>query len=102
MQVQDTWLNWYKFDEEDYWAAKDHSISCLRNSLKTVKISGDVTKNTVLQLVQFLLGKALVMEQLIISTGMGDCLPETDELKKYKEKVFNCPIASHKAVVMFR
>ncbi|PKI52948.1 hypothetical protein CRG98_026654 [Punica granatum] len=100
--VRDSWLIWYKFDEDNYWTAKDHSFSCLRTGLKTVKLSGDVMKDTVLQFVQFLLGKSLVLEELIIFIGTKDRSIKDGELKKYKEKVFHFPVASHKAVVRFR
>lgn len=90
-----------KVPEEEYWLSQGHYFACLMNSLKIVKISGDVMKDTAVKLMVFLLGKAMVLEKLVISPKMKDDSTAAAEWEEFTEKLLKCPRASSQAVVLF-
>uniref|UniRef100_A0A5B7BHG0 FBD domain-containing protein n=1 Tax=Davidia involucrata TaxID=16924 RepID=A0A5B7BHG0_DAVIN len=99
---------WFKspdFDEVNYWNSQQ-PFSCLRNHLKTVKISGCISNSYVIQLVKFLLRSAIVLEKLVISTKWY-AQPNlqnhslSKQLLEFSQKLSGFPKASSSAVIVF-
>ncbi|XP_030521928.1 putative F-box protein At1g49610 [Rhodamnia argentea] len=99
--AQEDWLPLYNIREGNYWDSQDGSFGCLTDSLRIVKISGDITKDHAIQIVQFLLRKALVLQKLVICTGPNDCSMAAEELKEFSDKLLSFPRGSPQAVVLF-
>lgn len=106
------------FDGENYWRSNKASFKCLRNQLKTVKIYGYVTEPYVIELVEFVLMKAKVLEKLVISTkrtlnpSQQHCISSTEvgpqkgyftseKLLEFSRKLLSFPRASTGAVIDF-
>ncbi|XP_030462401.1 putative F-box protein At1g49610 isoform X1 [Syzygium oleosum] len=99
--AQEAWLHLYKIREGNYWDLQDRSFGCLTDCLRIVKISGDITKDHAIQLVQFLLRRALVLQKLVISAGLNDCSISVEEWKEYSDKLLSFPRGSPQAAVSF-
>ncbi|KAF8391421.1 hypothetical protein HHK36_023726 [Tetracentron sinense] len=67
-KVDKTWLSLDDFDGADYWNSQELSFPCLTHHLKTVTMSGFNPKSYEMQLVEFLLKNAKVLEKMVIST----------------------------------
>ncbi|XP_048127392.1 putative F-box/LRR-repeat protein At3g18150 [Rhodamnia argentea] len=98
---QEAWLHLYQIGEGNYWDLQDHSFGCLTGYLRIVRVSGDITNEHAMQLVQFLLRKALVLQKLVVSWGPNDCSISVEESKEYSDKLLSFPRCSPQAVVLF-
>ncbi|KAF8043248.1 hypothetical protein BT93_A1557 [Corymbia citriodora subsp. variegata] len=99
--AQKAWLHLYKICEGNYWDLQDCSFGCLVNCLRIVRVSGDITQDHVIQLVEFLLHEALVLRKLVISAGPDDSSISVEELKEFFNKLLSFPRGSPQAVVVF-
>lgn len=108
----------YDFDGKDYWKSKNGDFRGLRKYLKTVMIYGYVTEPYVLELIEFLLKNALVLEKMVISTKrtlqpihqyelFKDAVSDQEdrftpeELLQFSQKLLTLPRASKSAVIQF-
>lgn len=101
IDAQEAWLQLYKICEGNYWDLQDRSFGCLANCLRIVRVSGDIMKDHVIQLVQFLLREALVLQKLVVSTGPNDSSISVKESKEFSDKLLSFPRGSPQAVVVF-
>ncbi|OMO65615.1 hypothetical protein CCACVL1_21470 [Corchorus capsularis] len=62
------WMESFNLDGESFWSSQEGAFHCLENHLKTIKIYGDITKPYVIDMIDFLLKNAMVLEKLEIST----------------------------------
>ncbi|KAF7849646.1 hypothetical protein BT93_L0433 [Corymbia citriodora subsp. variegata] len=62
------WKLAFEFNGYSYWSSVDGTFSCLEHHLKHVKIYGYVLEPDVIELIEFLLKKAQVLEKMEIST----------------------------------
>ncbi|XP_056171061.1 putative F-box/LRR-repeat protein At3g18150 [Syzygium oleosum] len=106
-----TWNRVRNFDGRSYWNLVEGTFHCLAYHLKNVMVYACVTEPYVIELIEFLLGNALVLEKMVISTkknfeqtrngiGIGvqkDSPP--DMLLEFSKKVFSLPRISPRAVV---
>lgn len=95
----------YDFDEENYWSSM-LSFSCLRRTLKTVKIFDFNGGASDMALVEFLLKKSVVLEKMVICTTKAEYVSEhnpftSNGLFKFSQKLLSFPRASHDAVILF-
>lgn len=90
----DMWLRSCEIDEENFWNSQEQSFHCLTNHLKTIRIHGYITVSRVIQLVQFLLKSAMVLEKMVIS-------PSRNVDPQFLEKLAKFPRASTRAVILF-
>lgn len=112
------WMEAYEFDGKDYWKSQNGDYRGLRKYLKTVMIYGYVTEPYVLELVEFLLKNALVLEKMVISTKrtlqpihqyelFKDAVFDQEdhftpeELLQFSQKLLTFPRASKSAVIQF-
>ncbi|GMG98621.1 hypothetical protein Nepgr_000461 [Nepenthes gracilis] len=98
------WLQACDFDGENYWKLGKDNFRCLTYHLKTVNIYGCITKPYVIQLIEFLLKNAAVLEKMVIDSKKK--LPHSvnkditsDELLEMSRKILSFPRASSQAVV---
>ncbi|KAK9269607.1 hypothetical protein L1049_001384 [Liquidambar formosana] len=63
---QDTIPNIYDFEEHSYWESQTLPYHCLQNCLKKVEIKCFMGKSNEMQMVQFLLKSASVLENFAI------------------------------------
>ncbi|KAF8391413.1 hypothetical protein HHK36_023718 [Tetracentron sinense] len=94
------------FDGENYWNSLKHSFQCLLHNLKTVKIVSFVGRDCEMDLVQFMLKHAMVLEKMVIySERLPDLkwwkrfMPE--ELLEFTQKMLTFSRASPDAVILF-
>lgn len=106
------------FDGENYWRSNKANFKCLRHQLKTVMIYGYITEPYVIELVEFLLKKAKVLEKLVISTrrtlnpNRQHCISSTEigpqkgyftseKMLEFSRKLLSFQKASSEAVIDF-
>ncbi|KAF8391419.1 hypothetical protein HHK36_023724 [Tetracentron sinense] len=108
----DTWCiqcyspDLYDFDGENYWKSLKPFSQCLLHNLKTVKMFDYVDGHHEMDLVQFLLKHAMVLEKMVIYSKRLEHLnwrklfmPE--ELLEFTQKILSFPRASPRAVILF-
>ncbi|KAF8365067.1 hypothetical protein HHK36_032928 [Tetracentron sinense] len=93
-------------DGENYWNSLKHSFQCLLHNLKTVKIVGFIGRDGEMDLVQFLLKHAMVLEKMVIySERLLDLkwrkrfMPE--QLLEFTQKMLSFPKASPHTIILF-
>ncbi|XP_047342799.1 putative F-box/LRR-repeat protein At3g18150 [Impatiens glandulifera] len=62
----------FLFEEDNYLENQTQDIFCLQNRLKVLKIYGFMGRNKEIHLIEFLLRKALVLENLVIYHDLPD------------------------------
>ncbi|KAI6673154.1 hypothetical protein NL676_001060 [Syzygium grande] len=102
-------------DGSSYWHSVEGTFHCLAHHLKNVMIYACVTEPYVIELIEFLLGNALVLERMVISSrkisgetrkeifySKGIVLqkvPTSDMLLDFSKKVLSLPRISPHAVI---
>ncbi|KAF8391415.1 hypothetical protein HHK36_023720 [Tetracentron sinense] len=96
----------YGFDGQNYWKSSKPLSQCLLHNLKTVKMFDFVDGHHEMDLVQFLLKHAMVLEKMVIYSKRLTHLnwrklfmPE--ELLQFTQKILSFPRASPHAVILF-
>ncbi|KAF8007860.1 hypothetical protein BT93_K1755 [Corymbia citriodora subsp. variegata] len=111
------WEKACKFDGRRYWNSIEGTFYCLKHHLKNVMIYACVTEPYVIELIEFLLGNALILEKMVISTKRNTGVTRNGEshyfdvaleedfdsemLVEFSKKVFSFPRISPSAVVHF-
>ena len=62
----------FRFEEDNYFENQTRDIFCLQNSLKVLQMLGFMGRNEEMHLIEFLLRKALVLENLVIYNDLPD------------------------------
>ncbi|KAI6679877.1 hypothetical protein NL676_033758 [Syzygium grande] len=111
------WKLAFEFNGFSYWSSVDGTFPCLEHQLKHVKIFGYVLEPGVMELTEFLLKKARVLEKMEISTkktlqrahskymfssDIGRPSKDycsSDELLEFSRKLLSFPRASTRAVI---
>ncbi|XP_056171444.1 uncharacterized protein LOC130139116 [Syzygium oleosum] len=113
---RNTWDRACNFDGRSYWHSVQGTFHCLAHHLKNVTVFACVTEPYVIELIEFLLGNALVLEKMVISTKRNSkenrngilYLADTSGLEKdytsdmlldFSQKVLSLPRISPRAVV---
>ncbi|KAI6668866.1 hypothetical protein NL676_007088 [Syzygium grande] len=102
----------FNFDEEDFLCSRKGNFECLAKHLKRVEIIGFAADSfgskTLLALIKFILGDALVLEKLIIKAELPARHVQKhlqaavlSKLLGVSKNVLSCPRASKKAEVIF-
>ncbi|OMO54211.1 hypothetical protein COLO4_36556 [Corchorus olitorius] len=106
------WMESFNLDGESFWSSQEGAFHCLENHLKTIKIYGDITKPYVIDMIEFLLKNAMVLEKLEISTqkivrynyrrSYLDTKVELtlEQRLEVYQKLFSLPRASKHAVIL--
>ncbi|OMO65636.1 F-box/LRR-repeat protein, partial [Corchorus capsularis] len=103
------WMESYDFDGEKFWRSQEGTFHCLEKNLKSIKIYGHITEPYVIDMIEFLLKNAMVLEKLEISSQntfrpfpKTNCCPRkveltTEQRQEFSRKVFSLPRASTSA-----
>ncbi|KAK3438503.1 hypothetical protein EUGRSUZ_C03126 [Eucalyptus grandis] len=83
----------FEFNGFGYWSSVDSTFTCLEDQLKHVKIYGYVLEPDVIELIEFLLKNAQVLEKMEISTK------KTLQQTEFSQKLLSYPGASTSAVI---
>ncbi|KAK3438493.1 hypothetical protein EUGRSUZ_C03109 [Eucalyptus grandis] len=97
MRMNPSWKLAFDYDGFIYWSSVDSAYPCLKHQLKHVKIYGYVLDPDVIELIEFLLKNAQVLEKMKISTKK--ILQRLDALLEFSEKLLSFPRASTRAVI---
>lgn len=92
----------HDFDDGDYWKSREPDVAL--GMLKTIKIYGYIIEPSVLPIIGFLMKKALVLEEMVISnsaTVFEAVDIDTDELFELCKNLLKLPRASPSAVINF-
>ncbi|OMO60997.1 hypothetical protein COLO4_33627 [Corchorus olitorius] len=109
----------YDLDMSTFWSSQVGSFHCLQYHLKTITIYGLITEPYVIDFIEFLLKKAMVLESLVISTdtalkppqqpeifGVTYCYGKkdvftTEKRLEFSQKLLSLPRVSKRAVIQF-
>ncbi|KAA8524482.1 hypothetical protein F0562_010905 [Nyssa sinensis] len=112
------WIQAYDFDDVNYWNSQEANFTCLTHHLKTIMIYGYITEPYVIELVEFLLKRATVLEKMVFSTSKT-LQPEhpyyffaaavdrqkhhftSEKLLAISQRLLSIPRASTRAVIHF-
>ncbi|KAA8524483.1 hypothetical protein F0562_010906 [Nyssa sinensis] len=103
-QNEGKWIESYDLDGENYWNSQEGSFYCLTHNLRTVMLFGSITESYAIQLAEFLLKSAMVLEKMVISTNES-VKPDhqnslsSDELLEFSRKLLSIPRASTCATI---
>ncbi|KAF8409352.1 hypothetical protein HHK36_005427 [Tetracentron sinense] len=105
-QFDREFLDAYDFDGGNYWNLQKPISQCLLHHLKTVKVIGFGAGNHEMELIQFLLKNAMVLEKMVIYTHtfvhqIWRKLFMPEELLDIAQKMLSFPRASPHAVILF-
>ncbi|XP_030538419.2 putative F-box/LRR-repeat protein At3g18150 isoform X1 [Rhodamnia argentea] len=111
------WKPAFEFNGFSYWSSVDGAFPCLEHQLKHVKIYGSVIEPDVIELIEFLLKNAQILEKMEISTKKtlqrtrstymfsSDVGPPSkdyctsDALLEFSQKLLSFPRALTRAVI---
>ncbi|KAF8391416.1 hypothetical protein HHK36_023721 [Tetracentron sinense] len=94
------------FGGENYWKSTKPFFQCLLQNLKTVRIVGFISRRGEMDLVQFLLKHAMVLEKMMIYSKRLAHLKwrkcfKPEELLEFTQMILSFPRASPHAVILF-
>ncbi|OMO65630.1 hypothetical protein CCACVL1_21466 [Corchorus capsularis] len=104
--VECKWMESYDFDGAKFWKLQQGTFHCLEKNLKSIKIYGHITEPYVIDMIEFLLKNAMVLEKLEISTHKtfgpspkNSCCERkveltTEQRQEFSQKLFSLPRAS--------
>ncbi|OMO65640.1 hypothetical protein CCACVL1_21465 [Corchorus capsularis] len=90
------WMKSYDFDGEKFWRSQEGTFHCLEKNLKSIKIYGHISEPYVIDMIEFLLKNAMVLEKLEISSQKTfrpfpktNCCPQKVELTTEQRQEFS-------------
>lgn len=80
------WIQTHDFDGHNYWNSQEDTYQCLNHQLKMVTIVGYIAEPYVIELIEFLLKNAKVLEKMVIKMVTKKTSGSASKKDKKKEK----------------